>query len=363
MVGNSVQGCLGHGVHGVGCNQAGDVQGVRQGRVLHTGGCPQRALYVRAVCLQTCPTLGGEHFLEHLVGEACVCQACLALELHSVAAGSFEACIDFGVYAGDEEGCDRVDGGQVLTVLQRLLQAEHVGVDDLAVAGQGEDQGHVHADASSQGLRDGAQAFLGCGDLDHDVFAAHALVEFTCHLGGAFGVACQAGVNLDGDAAVKTVGCLVDGCEHVAGCAHVVAGCGEDCLFNACAGGGKLTHLLSVCGALGERASEDGGVGGHTDDVVGLDEFGEVAAGQTLTGEVVKPDGDAGVGKLLSGLRHVKTFDSLSKLKFEISVKSSGRREAPAERSAGAYPLRPHPTRTGGSAVCAAVTAALLLPT
>ena len=362
MVGNSVQGCLGHGVHGVGCDQAGDVQGVRQGRVLHTGGCPQRALYVRAVCLQTCPTLGGEHFLEHLVGEACVCQACLALELHSVAACRFEACIDFGVYAGDEEGCDRVDGGQVLTVFQRLLQAEHVGVDDLAVAGQGEDQGHVHADAGSQGLRDGAQTFLGCGDLDHDVFAAHALVEFTCHLGGAFGVACQAGVNLDGDAAVKTVGRLVDGCEHVAGVAYVVAGCGEDCLFNACAGGGKLTHLLSVCGALGERASEDGGVGGHTDDVVGLDEFGEVAAGQTLTGEVVKPDGDTGVGKLLSGLRHVKTFDSLSKLKFEISVKSSGRREAPAERSAGAYPLRPHPT-VRGSAVCAAVTAALLLPT
>ena len=139
VVGNSVQGCLGHGVHGVGCDQAGDVQGVRQGRVLHAGGCPQRALYVRAVCLQTCPTLGGEHFLEHLVGEACVCQACLALELHSVAAGSFEARIDFGVYAGDEEGCDRVDGGQVLAVLQRLLQAEHVGVDDLAVAGQGED--------------------------------------------------------------------------------------------------------------------------------------------------------------------------------------------------------------------------------
>ncbi len=68
-----------------------------------------------------------------------------------------------------------MDGGQVLTVLQRLLHTEHVGVDDLAVAGQREDQGHVHADASSQGLRDGAQAFLGCGDLNHDVFATTRL--------------------------------------------------------------------------------------------------------------------------------------------------------------------------------------------
>ncbi|BAS20957.1 hypothetical protein RM6536_1710 [Rothia mucilaginosa] len=55
----------------------------------------------------------------------------------------------------------------------------------------------------------------------------------------------------------------------------------------------------------------------------------------------------------------MKTFDSLSKLKFEISVKSTGRREAPAEWSAGAYPLRLRPTLTGGSAVCAAVTATL----
>ena len=101
---------------------------------------------------------------------------------------------------------------------------------------------------------------------------------------------------------------------------------------------------------------------------MGLDEFGEVAAGQTLTGEVVKPDGDTGVGKLLSGLRHVKTFDSLSKLIFVeieigISVKSTGRREAPAEWSAGAYPLRLHPhpysPYRGGDALCAAVTATL----
>lgn len=43
------------------------------------------------------------------------------------------------------------------------------------------------------------------------------------------------------------------------------------------------SHLFSLR-HLGERTSEDGGVGGHTDDIVGLDEFGsEVAAGQTLT--------------------------------------------------------------------------------
>ena len=81
-----------------------------------------------------------------------------------------------------------------------------------------------------------------------------------------------------------------------------------NCLFNACADCGKFTHLFSVCGTLGERTSEDGGVGGHTDDIVGLDEFGEVAAGQTLK-ERSSSQMDASVGRLLSGLRHVKTFD------------------------------------------------------
>ena len=48
VVKRGVQGLLRHGVDDAGSDELGDVQGVRVGRVLHSGGGPQRTLRTRA---------------------------------------------------------------------------------------------------------------------------------------------------------------------------------------------------------------------------------------------------------------------------------------------------------------------------
>lgn len=60
---------------------------------------------------------------------------------------------------------------QIVAVGGSLGDTLDVGVDDLLVAFQGEDQGDVHGDALGQGGGDGRQTFEGRRDLDHGVRA------------------------------------------------------------------------------------------------------------------------------------------------------------------------------------------------
>src|SRR4051794_37573572 len=55
VVGERLEGLLGHRVDGVGDDQVGDVLGVGVALVLHAGGGPQRSLGVRAGVLQGLP--------------------------------------------------------------------------------------------------------------------------------------------------------------------------------------------------------------------------------------------------------------------------------------------------------------------
>jgi hypothetical protein len=72
------------------------------------------------------PALGAELLLEHLVRQARVGQACLALEgFGLLGAYGFESLVDLGVHAGDEERGDRVDLGEVVAVGLGLLEASH----------------------------------------------------------------------------------------------------------------------------------------------------------------------------------------------------------------------------------------------
>ena len=87
----------------------------------------------------------------------------------------------------------------------------------------------------------------------------------------------QVGGDLDGDAPVDAVGGVVDRLEDVAGVAYVGGGEREDRLVDVGALGGELAHLLVVPLALGQRGGEDRRVGGDPDDVVLVDEVGEVA--------------------------------------------------------------------------------------
>ena len=60
----------------------------------------------------------------------------------------------------------------------------------------------------------------------------------------------------------------------------------------------ELADLVVVGVALGDRALEDRGVGGHADDAV-VDEAGEVAVVDEPARQVVDPDALAVLGELL----------------------------------------------------------------
>ena len=66
----------------------------------------------------------------------------------------------------------------------------------------------------------------------------------------------------------------------------------------------QLADLLVVALAVGDRAGEDGRVGGDPDDGLLLDQVGQVAGLDPLAGQVVEPDRDAGVGEVLESLGH-----------------------------------------------------------
>ena len=167
VVGGRVQGRLGHRVHRVGDDQVDDVHGVGEGRVLGGGGRPQRPLHLGALGGEGPPPVGVELLLVELVGEPRVGDGRLALQRQRLRRPDRgQPLVDLGVDPGDEERRDRRDRGDVVPVGRRLLEPGHVGVDDLAVAGEGEDQRHVDRDPLGQRRGDRGDA-LGRGrDLD-----------------------------------------------------------------------------------------------------------------------------------------------------------------------------------------------------
>ena len=192
---------------------------------------------------------------------------------------------------------------QVVAVGGSLGDAFDVGVDDLLVALQREDQGDVDGDALGEGGGDGRQAFQGRRDLDHRVRAVDLLPQLDGLLLGVLGVVGQTRVDLDGDTAVDEVGGLGDLAEDVGGVAHI--------------GGGELAHggldvdlaefleLGVVRTDLAQGLLEDGRVGGNADHVLVGDEVLQGAGLDAGAGQVVQPDGNAVVGRTLSCFSHL----------------------------------------------------------
>ncbi len=191
---------------------------------------------------------------------------------------------------------------QVVTVRRGLGDAFNVGVDDLLVTLDGEDQGDVHGDALGQGGGDRRQTLEGGRDLDHGVRTVDLGPKFLGLLLGGFGFVGQTRIHLDGDAAIDEVGLFRDLAENVGGVAHV--------------GGGELTHcgldidlaqflqLRIVRADLVQSLLEDGRVGGHADNVLVGDEVLQRTGLDTGTGQVVQPNRDTGIGGALRCFSH-----------------------------------------------------------
>ena len=171
----ALDGPLRHRVHGVGRHEVDDVHGVGEGRVLGAGRSPQRPLHLRPPGRG--PPARSDDASRSCVGQPGVGEAGLAAQrLRLRGAELVQPVVDLGVHPADKEGRHRTDLGQVVPGRGRL-QARHVGVDDLAVALQREDQRDVDADPFGDAAVI-AGSPLGGGDLDEQVGPVHHPPQF-----------------------------------------------------------------------------------------------------------------------------------------------------------------------------------------
>ena len=138
-------------------------------------------------------------------------------------------------------------------------------------------------------------------------------------------VLAQPGIDLDGDPPVHPVGGLVDRGEDVTGLLDVPRGQFEDRAVHVGTLGRQLGQLLGVRSTVLQRAGEDRRIGGHPGDVPGVDQLLQVAGDDALPGEVVEPDGDAGVGELLGGCGHGPQSSCSRKSSVGRGARISGR--------------------------------------
>ena len=177
-----------------------------------------------------------------------------------------------------------------MAVLVGLDHALDEGVDDLLVALQGEDQGHVDRDALGQGGGDGRQALQGGGDLDHGVGTIDLVPKLFGLLLGLFGVVGQTRIDLDGDASIHVVGLLGNLAEDVGGVAHVGGGQLADGLLDGDAA--QLLELLVIGTHLAQCLLENRGVGGHAHHIALGDQLLQIARLDAGAAQIVQPDRD-----------------------------------------------------------------------
>ena len=127
------------------------------------------------------------------------------------------------------------------------LEAGEVGVDDLLVARDGEQQRDVDVDAAGGELLDRGDAGLGGGDLDHHVGPREAAPELERLLDRRRGVVGEVGRALERDEAVAPAAGVVGRAQQVGGAADVVEREREEELLRvAHAGGDGRAELVVV---------------------------------------------------------------------------------------------------------------------
>ena len=295
VVGHRVEGLFRHGVDRVWSHQLGDVKGVGVVGILHSGGCPERTLYPTAGLGQSCPTPpGAEHLLIGGVGQACVGHAGLAAQCQGlVRADRLKPLVDLGVHPGDEERRDGMDQVQIVPGCLGRFETGEIGLHDRAVARDGEDQRHVDRYALGQNGGDRGQTGQGGGNLDQHIGSVDDLPQLDRLQDRLVGLVRQSRVDLDRDPAVDAVGGHPLRPENVAGPADVVGGGGADGGVDVGAARCEFGDLRVVGGALRERGLEDRRVRGDAHHALGVDQLLEVAATESIAGQVVEPDGNA----------------------------------------------------------------------
>ena len=213
-----LEGLIGRGrdrVDRVGTDQRLDVHQLRVGGVLGARRGPQHLLHLGAVGAQRLEALAVEQLPKTGVGHLRVGDPHLSLDALA------HARVDRRVDPADEEARHRRDPRDVPTVRQQLLQPRQVRVHHALVHLGGEQQRDVDVDPCGDQLSDRGNAFIGPGDLDHQVRPIDARPQPPRLGDRAGGVVRQLGRDLHADVAVAGVGVVIDRPEDVGGAAQV----------------------------------------------------------------------------------------------------------------------------------------------
>ena len=162
-----------------------------------------------------------------------------------------------------------MDPGWVAAAGGECLEPGQVDLDDLGVAGQGEDQGDVDTATLGDHRLHGGSALRGRRDLHEQVGLVDPVVQPPGGVDRGLGVAGQFGGDLDRHEAV----CPVRGVEHRAQDGEGGGDVGDDQLpvgiLYRPAGRSQRRELLVVVGRALYGLGEDRRVGGHAADPVG----------------------------------------------------------------------------------------------
>ena len=179
-----------------------------------------------------------------------------------------------------------------------------VGVDDVVVRGECEDECDVDVDTRRQRAPDRRHPLRRCRDLDHEVGAVDPLPVFQGKIDAACGAVGGVGRHLEADEAVRAIGALVDRPQDVGGAADIADGKLEEDIVGIVHPRREQLADLNVVGlALGDGLLEDGGVAGHAGDVVLGDHPAQLPGGQQLPADEIEPDRLTLFGKLLERVR------------------------------------------------------------
>ena len=131
--------------------------------------------------------------------------------------GLVEPAVGLGVHARDEVAGHGADGRRIAARLDQPLETANVGVGDLHVAVEREDQRHVDVPAARDHLLDRGQPRLGGGNLHVEVRPLDPVVEARRLLDRGGGVVGEVRIDLHRDVAVLAVALVPDRAHEVAG--------------------------------------------------------------------------------------------------------------------------------------------------
>ena len=224
-------------------------------------------------------------------------QPCPAADSASAAVGRvrlvlrdlLESPVGLGVNPAHEERRHRGDPRGVASAGHELLEARQVGLDDLAVALEREDQGHVDAAALGDHGGDRRQPFLGGWDLHEQIRLVDAAVQVTSGRDRAVGVVGESAARPRSTRSrrrrrsrrtppLSTPRASFDVGDHEVPVR----------LLDGRAAAQGRRELLVVVGAAGDRLRHDRGVRREAAYALS-DELGEMARGQVRPLQVVEP--------------------------------------------------------------------------